>query len=96
MTSQPVSGELFQDDWRAFWPAPGADLFGAALSDKPCEYHFRMRGVIRSARCGHKARHYQVNHLKLSLCICHARQMAGRKGLLVVPDRAALAAVREH
>ena len=33
--------------------------------------------------CMHRSFLYQVNHLKLSLCICHARQLSNKKRVKV-------------
>jgi hypothetical protein len=55
------------------------------------------RGKLLSARCLHqRAFWYRVNHLLLSLCRCHARQMAARRGITVEPDAQSLIAFAQH
>jgi hypothetical protein len=58
---------------------------------EPCAYHFTFRKVAlwlgAPERCGHRAYLFHVNHLLLSLCICHARQYSARAGVNVSPLR---------
>lgn len=37
--------------------------------------------------CKHRAFRYQVNHVIINLCRCHAARMAVKKGIRVVPIR---------
>lgn len=72
-------------DLRAFWPAPGSQLEGAPPSDEPCviRWKSRWRGA-EEAKCNSKQTFwYQVNHIRLSLCLLHAKRMSKRKGVVV-------------
>lgn len=63
-------------------PERKVDFRLALISQRGCEYHTSHRRGGRS-QCGHNARLFRVNHLVVSLCLCHAAQLAARRNVEV-------------